>query len=103
MKRTVLALVALIAIVGVRPIYGQDFRFVSVNNQLSDLGNHGAVGVSARTGFLNTLINDGRGLQPNSLPNFNTIDLAVGRFNSDGLSDIAAISADDTNFDGVPD
>lgn len=96
MKRTlVLTLMALlIAIVGVQPLYAQDFAYSAVNQSLPGLTNNGVTGASALSGYLNTTLNDGAGVQANGLGTFNALDVAVGDFNADGLEDIIAATND---------
>jgi hypothetical protein len=88
----------LVAIVGVQPLFAQDLGFTSVNKNLPGLGNRGVTGATA-SGFLNTTLMTGAGVQPNFLSQFNVVDVAVGDFNGDGVSDIAAVSGD-TNIGG---
>src|SRR5439155_11205019 len=87
----------------IRPVFGQEPDFTAINLDIPGLGNRGLTGAAPRTGYLNTAINDARGLQANLLSNFNTRDVAVGDFNGDFMQDIIAITADDTNNDGKPD
>src|SRR5690242_13926497 len=104
MRRLVLAMAILfIAGLTLQPLFASDLGFKAVNDNLPPLGNKGVTAGSARTGFLNTLINDSKGLQPNQLSRFNAIDVGVGDFNADTFKDIASVSADDTNNDGQPD
>jgi hypothetical protein len=97
------AMVLILTIAGVRPFFAADLGFRATNINSPDLGSQGVTGASMNTGFLNTVINDSRGLQPNRLPGFNVVDVAVGNFNADENQDIASVSADDSNGDGIAD
>lgn len=100
MKRTlVLTLMALlVAIVGVRPLYAQDFAFSASNKTIPGLTNNGVTGAAKSTGFLNTTLNEGAGVQANLDATFNVRDIAVGDFNADGLMDIIAIANGDPSY-----
>src|SRR5688572_4064817 len=104
MKIKVLAaMVLILTIAGVRPFFAADLGFRATNINSPDLGAQGVTGASMNTGFLNTVINDSRGLQPNRLPGFNVVDVGVGNFNADENQDIVSVSADDSNGDGIAD
>src|SRR5438105_1864132 len=85
---------AIIAIMGVRPLYAQDFGFAAQNKQIPGLTNNGVSGASKPQLFLNTTLNAGAGVQPTGTSTFNAQDVAVGDFNADGLQDIIAVSTD---------
>lgn len=95
-KILVLSLMALIiAIVGVRPIYAQDFSFGAVRQDIPGLTNRGVTGAQPRNfALLNTPTNGAT--QPNASPIFDAVDVGVGDVNGDGFMDIVSVS-DDTN------
>ena len=74
----------------------QDLNFTSSNRDLLGLGNRSLVSSSPQTNFLNSITNQGRGLQINGLANFDIQDMVVADFNADSILDIAAISSDVT-------
>jgi hypothetical protein len=87
--------------VGVRPLYAQDLANVAANQPVVGFTNQGATGASVITGYLNTSTSVAR--QPNGIATFNVTDVASGDFNADGFLDIAAVSRDDVDGDGVDD
>jgi hypothetical protein len=105
MKRIITIAIILLGIVLLDglPAKGQELDLTATSIDLPALGNRGLAGAAPKTGYLNTTLNDARGLQANFLSTFNTRDVAIGDFNSDAMQDIVAISADDTNGDGQPD
>lgn len=84
----------------VHPSPAQDLGFISVKPQVPGVGNTGFTGASFNTGFLNTAIAEGKGLQANFLPTFNALDVGRGDINGDGFQDIVTISADTGNSNG---
>jgi FG-GAP-like repeat len=95
-KNLVLTLMALIvAVVGLRPVYGQDFGLVARQGNLGALGSRGAVAAQPGLGgLLGGTLDTLSGVQLNGLGTSTTVDVAVGDFNGDGTMDIAAVSRD---------
>jgi hypothetical protein len=93
-KNLLLTLMALIvAVVGLRPVYGQDFGLQTRQGNIGPLGSRGAVAAQPLTGgFLGATLSTALGQQLNSAGTFTARDVAVGDFNADGTPDIAAIS-----------
>lgn len=73
-------------------LYGQEVNFTSINRDITGVGNRNLVSSSPRTHFLNSAINQGRGLQVNGLDKFDVLDIAIADFNGDGIFDIASLS-----------
>src|ERR1051326_7118612 len=105
MKRELALIVpALILIALIMPrCYGQDIRFTATNPFAPGVGNLGVTGASIKTNFLNTSINDAEKAAANGLAGFNVVDVATGDFNGDNVLDIAAISFDDSDGNGIND
>ena len=98
MREKVVVAVLLLLITIVSRVYGQDVNFNATNRDLVGVGNRNLVAASPKTQLLNSAINEGRGLQVNSLNTFDIQDIAIADFNGDGLSDIATISSESTNI-----
>jgi hypothetical protein len=105
MRRILLWAIVILTILLIKeqPLQAQDLDLSSSTFNIQGLGNQGLTAAALSTGYLNTAINDARGLQANSLSTFNTRDVAVGDLNDDNIQDIIAITADDTNGDGIAD
>ncbi|MBL8148350.1 MAG: VCBS repeat-containing protein [Blastocatellia bacterium] len=102
MSRLAIAVaVLMIALSFVAPASAQDLFFRSTNLSSTGFGNTGLTAASSKTGYLNTVLNESRNIQANSLPFFSSVDTAIGDFNRDGTNDIATASADDADNNGV--
>lgn len=97
MKKISVIIIFYFLLAFVATIYGQDVSFNSANKDLMGLGNRNLVSASPRSLFLNSAINEGRGLQINGLNTFDSIDIAIADFNGDGLFDIATLSSESTS------
>lgn len=95
----ILILILATILITIVPIttFAQDLNFTSTNRDILGLGNRSLVSSSPQTNFLNSITNQGRGLQVNGLPNFNIQDMVVADFNADSILDVASISSDITS------